>query len=398
MSYLIAFLGFSALIVLHEFGHFLVAKRTGMKATRFFLFFPPRLIGFKRGETEYGIGALPLGGFVKIIGMTPEEEVELSSGRKVDLDDPGHDLEPGELAELEDTRARAFCNQSASKRIAVIFAGPAVNLVIAFVLFFVVSAGFGLDETVNRVGSISKGLPAQGVLEPGDEILSIDGVDVSDLRGIELAEAIRAEVETHSCPGAQVEGCRSTTPVELVIAREGSEREVEIRPEFAIPRGEGIDPEEEGRMLIGFGYDVRAFEQPISTSLEFSVDRMWALTRDGVFGIVPRVFDSERRDEISSAVGIYEVTRQSIEFGTREALGTLGAISLVLAVMNLMPFLPLDGGHIAWALAERIRGRRIPLVTVAKFSSVGIVFLVFVVIIGLSNDIGRLTGEGFDLR
>src|SRR5947208_6142712 len=109
MSWLLVFLGFIVLIVLHEFGHFVIAKATGMRVERFFLFFPPKLVSVRRGETEYGIGAIPLGGFVKITGMNPEEDL------------------PPEVA------ARGYYKQPVWKRIVVIGAGPAMNVLVAFV-------------------------------------------------------------------------------------------------------------------------------------------------------------------------------------------------------------------------------------------------------------------------
>src|SRR5207248_6015825 len=110
MSYVLAFLGFAVLIILHEAGHFTAAKAVGMRVERFSLFFGPPLAGFRRGETEYCVGPIPLGGYVKITGMNPNEEIP------------------------KDVAPRAYYNQAVWKRIVVILAGPAVNLVIAFVL------------------------------------------------------------------------------------------------------------------------------------------------------------------------------------------------------------------------------------------------------------------------
>src|SRR5579862_6740335 len=123
MSYLLAFLGIAALIILHEAGHFAAAKAVGMRVERFSLFFPPKVVSFRRGETEYAIGALPLGGYVKITGMTAEEVAEL---------DP-------------ELRERSYYMKAPWKRIVVILAGPAVNLLLAFVLFAVVLWSGSLD-------------------------------------------------------------------------------------------------------------------------------------------------------------------------------------------------------------------------------------------------------------
>src|SRR6185295_2008580 len=144
MSWLLIFLGFSALIILHEFGHFIMAKWTGMRVERFFLFFPPKLVSIRRGETEYGIGMIPLGGFVKITGMNPEElEVAEANagaavGRRelVTASDEGRDTPEGLLERIEsagqgskglegeppEVLERAYYNQPVWKRIAVIAA------------------------------------------------------------------------------------------------------------------------------------------------------------------------------------------------------------------------------------------------------------------------------------
>jgi membrane-associated protease RseP (regulator of RpoE activity) len=147
LTWVLTIAGFVALIVLHEFGHFIVAKWTGMRVERFFLFFPPKVWSVKRGETEYGIGAIPLGGFVKITGMNPEEleprepsdkpreagllerveSVDQGEGRGVSR--PGEPLPP-------ELRERAYYNQPVWKRIVVILAGPVVNILIAFVILW----------------------------------------------------------------------------------------------------------------------------------------------------------------------------------------------------------------------------------------------------------------------
>jgi regulator of sigma E protease len=152
--WLLVFLGFIALIILHEFGHFVVAKATGMRVERFFLFFPPKLVSMRRGETEYGIGMVPLGGFVKITGMNPEELEAAERGDRIDH-------KPGLLEQLEgadsDTTTprsieeggpvdpeilkRAYYNQPVWKRIVVIAAGPAMNILIAFFVLFFLALG-----------------------------------------------------------------------------------------------------------------------------------------------------------------------------------------------------------------------------------------------------------------
>ena len=144
MSWILAFLGFAALVILHEAGHFFAAKAVGMRVERFALFFPPLIYKIKRGETEYGIGAIPLGGYVKITGMNPAEEI------------------PPEHAH------RAYYRQPVWKRIVVIAAGPAVNIALAFVILAGVFMSQGTVEPPPVVGTIEAGTPAATALKKGD--------------------------------------------------------------------------------------------------------------------------------------------------------------------------------------------------------------------------------------
>ena len=151
MSWLLAFLGFAVLIILHELGHFFAAKAVGMRVERFSLFFPPLLGRIRRGETEYAIGAIPLGGYVKITGMNPAEEI------------------PPEHAH------RAYYRQPVWKRIFVISAGPAVNIVLAFLILWALIWANGIGEPQKQIERVTTP-PALGVLAPGDRLISVDGV------------------------------------------------------------------------------------------------------------------------------------------------------------------------------------------------------------------------------
>src|SRR5919199_387765 len=151
VSFLLAFLGFAALIILHKAGHFTAAKLVGMRVERFSLFFPPLLVKRRRGETEYAIGAIPLGGYVKITGMNPAEEI------------------PPELA------PRAYFRQPVWKRVVVIAAGPAVNIVLAFAILTALYAAEGTVQAPSRVDAVEAHTPAAAALRPGDTIVAVDG-------------------------------------------------------------------------------------------------------------------------------------------------------------------------------------------------------------------------------
>ncbi len=356
MSWLLAFLGFAALIVLHELGHFAAAKAVGMRVERFSLFFPPLLARKRRGETEYAIGAIPLGGYVKITGMNPAEEI------------------PPEVAH------RAYFRQPVWKRIVVIAAGPAVNIVLAFLILWVLIWANGISQPTTSVDTVDAKLPAAGVLRAGDRILAVDGV-----RGD--TEAIAKQIGSHECAGEPTAGCQAATPAVVRFERDGSVRTERITPIY--------DAKLE-RTRIGFGFGSEPVSVGPARAADVSVDFMWFVTSSTVETIAG-IFNSEKRKEISGVVGSYEVTRQAISFDFEVAARLLAVISLSLGVINLFPFLPLDGGHIFWALAEKVRGKAIPFSVMERAGFVGFALVMALFFIGFTNDIGRLTGEGFDI-
>jgi regulator of sigma E protease len=358
VSWFLAFTGFALLIILHELGHFTAAKAVGMRVEKFSLFFPPTLVSKKVGETEYAIGAIPLGGYVKISGMNPSEELP------------------------EEVRDRAYHAQPVWKRIVVIAAGPAVNLVLAFVLLFIFFFAIGGETSSSKVGVIEKGYPAARVLEPGDKLVGVDGK-----RGdpVTLSQLIAS----HKCPGKPVEGCKAARPATVTVVRDGRELTFRLTPVY--------DPVAK-RTRLGFTYapgprKTLPFDQAVSTT----ADRFWFITK-ATLELPARLINPEQRKEISGVVGSYEVTRQTILTDIGQVVGILAIISLSLAIVNLFPFLPLDGGHIFWAIVEKVRRKPVPISVMERASVIGFMLVILIFVIGLSNDIGRLSGEGFQVR
>ncbi len=360
MSWLLAFAGFALLIILHEAGHFAAAKAVGMRVERFMLFFGRPLVSFRRGETEYGIGPIPLGGYVRITGMNPREEFS------------------------DDIAVRAYYRQPVWKRIVVIAAGPAVNLLIAFLILWGLFLVNGQTVGTQRVSSDRLEQPASRYLQPGDRVVSADGVGRS-------LEAITLQVRSHRCLGRTVDGCVAATPAHVVVVRDGRRLAFDIRPQY-----DG-GPSGTHTMRLGFTYVTDTRELGPVAAAGHSVTAMWGVTTR-TLSVFAHLFQARERKQVGSFVGAYHVTQQSFASDLTQALGILALISLSLAIINLFPFLPLDGGHIFWALAEKVRGRPIPFAIMERASVVGFALVIMLFVIGFSNDIGRLQGGGFNVR
>ncbi len=366
MSWILAFVGFALLILLHEAGHFAAAKAVGMRVERFSLFFGKPIVAFTRGETEYVVGSIPLGGFVKIAGMAPD-----LPGVGDQRTDPRDSADP-----------RGYYRQAPWKRIVVIFAGPLVNLVIAFVIFWGLFLANGVNGPTSAVFSVQAGQPAAGVLMRGDHVLSVDGVSGS-------ADALSKQITSHTCAGTQTAGCAARTPVTLMIQRGASRRTVHVTPRYDASL-------KRPRLGISF-IPVVAFPGVLAAASK-SVDEIGSVTSQTVSVFAGIFYSSQQRKQVSSVIGGYERTREAIGLSLSYGLGILALVSLSLAVINLAPFLPLDGGHIFWAIAEKVRGRAIPFAVMERSGMLGLLLIGFIFLVGLSNDIGRLTGSGFGVR
>jgi regulator of sigma E protease len=368
MSWLWVFLGFSLLIVLHEGGHFLAAKAVGMRVERFFLFFGPTIFSFRRGETEYGIKSIPLGGYVKITGMNPEEDVP-----------PEHE-------------ARCYHRQPVWKRIVVVAAGPAVNVALAFAILFGVLYFVNAEEGTQSVAMVVAKSPAAGLLKPGDRIVAVDGSRYARLGVEDRVARFRAEIGSHECPGKQTSGCLAATPVKLTVNRGDKTVVLSVRPRYDAAAGQ---------TLVGFGFGSRAVDLTAGEAVDRTTGAIWSVA-SGTFHVFTHLFESEQRKQVSGVVGVSDVAHETIDSGEHSlerSLLLLALVSLSLGLVNLLPILPLDGGHIFWALVEKLRrGRPVSLRVMERATVIGIALVVMLFFIGLSNDIGRITGEGFKVR
>jgi regulator of sigma E protease len=399
----VAIAGLAFLILIHEAGHFVVALAVRMRPRRFYIFFPPALVKKERNGIEYGIGAIPLGGYVKIPGMHKpaardvdsyfaapvaerpqllaatsvvrsrlEEEswegarAELQRLEQVLVDVP---LTPAArkaadrgVSEIDDALSPdAYWRAPVWKRVAVILAGPGTNLVFALAALAVV---FALGVPVaSQIEEVTPGSPASTAgLRPGDEILAVDGQAVSPVLTEQLPSRIAAS---------------GGDPMTIEVERSGE----------TLTLGPVRARLDEGVYRVGIR--LRAEEKTFGPweSVELAARETWAITA-ATGETLGRIFTGSGRDEVSSPVGIVRGSAEAVDVGFDVYLRILALISLSLALLNLLPLLPLDGGHIAFSLLEGIRGRAVPREAYERASAVGIVLVLFLFFIGLNNDLG----------
>ena len=402
MTIFVAIVGLGLLVFVHELGHFTASLALRMRPRKFYIGFPPAVLKRTRNGIEYGIGVIPLGGFVKIPGMhrpaagdvdpvfsRAVEEAPSLSGQadrlRRALATGDHDAARQALATFAELAAReelspqartevekgvtdigdalgpdAYWRAKTWKRVLVIFAGPAANIIFAFILFtglFMTSGG----APTTKVEAVRDGSPAAAMgLRSGDRIVTIDGVRVT---GASIPDRITAS---------------NGEPLTVVVVRDG--KRVTLGPKAAVKDG--------GVYRLGFLLAGAGLSAPAAAREAGRVTG--SVTRD-IVASLGHIVTGRGHEQISSPVGIVQGSSDAAKQGTDSFLWVLGLISLSIALLNLLPFLPLDGGHIVFAIVEGVRGRTVAREVYERVSIVGIGLVLLLFVIGLSNDIGRLS-------
>jgi membrane-associated protease RseP (regulator of RpoE activity) len=361
-----------AIVMLHELGHFATAKWAGMKVTEYFVGFGPRLWSIRRGETEYGVKAIPAGGYVRITGFTSTEEVS------------------------EDDEPRAYRQQPFYKRIVVASAGSVMHLLIAFVLAIIVVFAFGQPTNNYRVASLEhwsgKTTPAAlAGLKTGDTIVSIDG-------------------QTFSSPNTMTDIIRRSTGKELTLGVERDGRLIDLHATPVSGKGIVVDGSklaDRGYLGVSIATAVSSVSAPHAPGAALST--MWSVTDQeghgigqifspsGISSLWHQLTNSNYANKVAnnpgtaprpeSIIGIAHIGAQAEQSNIESVLLLLIAINIVFGILNMLPMIPLDGGHVAIAAYEWIRtkkGQAYYRADITKLFPVAAVFIGILAFVSLS--------------
>lgn len=370
LGVVIFLLGLLISIALHEVGHMVPAKKFGVRVSEYFVGFGPRVWSRRGKETEYGIKAIPLGGYVRLVGMIPpEDQVKpvRSRGRIANIIADARAASVDEIQDGEDHRA--FYHLSWWRKVIVMFGGPFVNLVLAVFLFTVVAMGFGVPTLVPTVSAITECVPAPGETEcaPGDPA---SPASQSGLQEGDVVTAVNGQPVAKWTDVTSVVAASPGTPVTLTVDRAGESVDIAITPAtYERPTATG------GTETVGF-LGVSPTWEVVKKGPLSGLETAWTYTQATAKVIITlpiQVYHAflatigvEERNE-NSVIGIIGVGRISAEiaaadvedYGVKEKvadmLGLLGGLNLALFAFNMIPLVPLDGGHIASALWQGIK-------------------------------------------
>ena len=332
---------FGMLVLVHEWGHFITAKMTGMRVDEFAIGFGPKIISKKRGETIYSLRAVPLGGFNDIAGMDPDSNTA------------------GE---------RGFCAKPVLSRMIVILAGAAMNFVLPIILFFAIYATLGAAKPATEpiIGGIVEGMSAEKAgLKEGDLILSVDGQKVATWT--EFTDKIKTVAAGEN--------------ILLKYKRGDAINEVTVAPTFN---------EQEKRVLVGVQSSIVYEEKSLPESFTLAIEHTKEITVLMIESIAGLFKDPDQTENLAGPIGIVQMSGQVAERGFIPLLNFAALLSINLGIINLLPVPALDGGHFVNLFIEAVRGKPLGSKAVAYTQRVGIALLLMLMLFATKNDLVRV--------
>jgi regulator of sigma E protease len=343
-----AVIGLGILIVIHELGHFLVAKKSGVGVLTFSIGFGPKIMKKKIGETEYAISAIPFGGYVKMVGEDPEDEVSEVDAHK------------------------SFSHQSLGKRAAIVAAGPLFNLFLAVAIFLWAFITYGEPVVTTQIGAVTPDSPAAAVgIEKGDRIVAIGGQPVNKWE--ELSRQIRAS---------------QGKPLSLRVIRQDREIDLTVQPVRSEIKNIFGETQESWFIGIGNGEVVIERSDPLTAigKAFYKTGEYSVVTLVGIFKMIKGDLSPKN---LGGPLLIAQMAGQQAREGPTNFLLFVAVLSINLGVLNLLPIPVLDGGHLLFFLIEGILGRPVGIKQRERAQQVGIVLLLLVMAYAFYNDIAR---------
>jgi regulator of sigma E protease len=390
LGIVIGILGLGFLVLVHEFGHFIVAKATGMRVEEFSLGFGPYLVKKRWGETVYGISAVPLGGYVRVTGMHKQEfEERVAELREIEAEEAdlraakasdgiaAVDALAGKRALTADETAstpleRRYYSHPLWHKLLFIVAGVVMNAIVAFALLYVVGVVEGEYWRDTVVGDVVAGGAAEKAgLLTGDLIVSIDGKHVDRFDQLQM-ETLKHKGERVTLMVLRA-GETLTLQVEDTAGADGMGHlgivsTQQKHREVSLPGGFRFAGQQTGRLVM--------------------------VIFDGIGMMFTRDVPVLGSEGVAGPVGIVQMSEQAIQSGFTTYLWFVALISINLAMLNLLPLLPLDGGHFVYAIVERVRGRAISLKVFERISMAGFALVALLFVVAVYNDIGRIFTGG----
>ncbi len=341
------------LIVIHEFGHFWVAKKIGVKVEEFSLGFGKKLLKRKKGETEYSLSVFPLGGYVKMSG---DERAEFKGGE------------------------REYLAQAPGKRALIVLAGPAANYILGIICFWLIFT-FGYPTFTTKVGKVLEGYGAEAVgIKAGDSILAIDNKE------IKLWEELQDEILSKNKSTVEVKFKRGEEILSVNVSLTNNEVK-NILGEKKRVGMLGISPSDE-TVVVRHGA-ITSFGLAVKKSYDLTI-----LTYKALWRIVSGKLSF--RDSVSGPLGIYYVTTKTASLGVGALVQLLAVLSISLAIFNLLPLPVLDGGHIFLLGIEKIRKKALNQKAELVITRIGISLMVTLAIFATYNDFLRIFKDKID--
>ncbi len=339
MTILASVFVFGLLVLFHEFGHFVMAKATGMRVDEFAIGFGPKLVSRKYGETEYSIRCIPLGGFNDIAGMDPANN------------------EAGE---------RGYCEKPVWQRMIVIVAGPLMNFFLPVVIFFLIFMTVGVSSPSDKpvLGEVIPDQPAaMAGLQKGDLVLSIDGETVGEWD--DIVRLVR-----------KADG----SPMKIAYSRDGETRQATVIP---------VRDKQEDRMVVGVMNALDIRKPGVIEAAQTAIWKTGYVIYHMLGGLV-QIFTGEAAAELAGPLGVMQMTGTVAKLGFAALVNFAALLSLNLGIINLLPIPALDGGHFVTLLIEAVRGKPMGEKALHYTQIAGITVLVALMLFATKNDIVRI--------